>query len=135
MWTCPSCGRAFKRRSQMHTCEVFDLERHLSGKSSDVVGLYHLLAAAVSGMESVEIVPMKSSILFRVKTVFATVTVRRNWLDVYLALEAEYLGDRVRRTERISARRFAHHVRLQSPDDLDEELMAWLTEAHMLSAE
>jgi predicted transport protein len=123
------------KRNQMHTCEVFDLERHLSGKSSEIVGLYHLLAAAVSDMECVEIVPMRSSVLFRVRTVFATVKVRKRWLDVYLALEAEYLGDRVQRTERISARRFAHQVRLQSPDDIDEELTGWLAEAHRISAE
>ncbi len=135
MWTCPSCGRAFKQRNQMHTCEVFDLERHLTGKSSGIAGLYHLLAGAVSKMGSVEIVPMKSSILFRVKTVFATVRVRRHWLDVYFSLAYELRGERIRTIEKASAARFVHRVRVSSPDDVDDELLGWLAEARELSSE
>ena len=134
MWTCPSCGRRFKQSNQMHTCGVFDLERHLVGKSSSVVALYHLLAAAICKMREVEVVPMKSSILFRVKTVFATVTVRRNWLDLNFSMSRELPVGRIRRIDQASAGRFVHAVRLSSPDDIDDELLGWLADARALSA-
>ena len=117
----------------MHTCEVFDLDRHLTGKSSAIVGLYHLLAAAASEMGPVEFVPMKSSILFRVKTVFATVTVRRRWLDVLLCLARELAAERARFVEQASAARFIHRVRISSPEDIDDEFLGWLAEARDLS--
>lgn len=134
MWTCPSCGRSFKQINQMHSCEVFDLERHLVGKSSAIVGLYHLLAGAMRGMESVETVPMKSTILFRVNTVFASVAVRRQWLDVYFTLASRQASERIRFVERASATRFVHRIRISSPDDIDEQLTGWLAEARALSA-
>ncbi len=119
----------------MHTCETYDLEWHLAGKSAAVVAMYHLLVEAVGSLGEMEVVPMKSSILLRVKTAFVNVTVRRKWLDIYFAVDGERSGRRIRRTERISARRFAHSVRIEDPDDIDDELMAWLAEARALSAQ
>jgi hypothetical protein len=119
----------------MHTCETYDLEWHLSGKSAAAVALYHLLVDAAGNLGEMEIVPMKSSILFRLTTAFASVTVRRKWLDINFAVEGERSSSRIRRTERISARRFAHSVRIEDPDDIDDELVEWLAEARALSAE
>ena len=134
MWTCSSCGRRFKQRNQMHTCAVYNLDRHLTGKSAAVVAIYHLLAGHVGELGAVEIVPMKSSILFRVKTAFATVSIRGNWVDVYFSLRSEYSSARFRNVVQVSAARFVHGVRLESPDDIDEELLGWLSKARALSS-
>jgi hypothetical protein len=32
MWACPSCGRSFANRNQVHTCAALgDLDRHFTG--------------------------------------------------------------------------------------------------------
>jgi len=117
----------------MHTCEVFDLERHLAGRSAAVVATYHVLAGAVADLGEVEIVPMKSSILFRVQTAFVSVVIRRKWVDVYFSLARKNESPRTRSIVRASAGRFVHRVRLDSPDDIDEEMKGWLSEARTLS--
>ncbi len=133
MWICPSCGRSFKQVSQSHSCETFTIDHHLWNKPSDVVALYHLLAAAVGRFGDVRIEPMKSRILFRGQTVFATVLVRRRWLEVYILLPREESSDLIRKTIQVSAGRFAHELRVDDPNRIDDPLISLLREAFDLS--
>jgi hypothetical protein len=86
LWTCPRCRRQFKNRNQAHSCGQFAVEQLLEGRPSEVVELYDRFTELVLRCGEVVVAPTKTRVLFKVRTVFATVAVTRNWLDAIFVL-------------------------------------------------
>ncbi len=63
---------------------------------------------------------------------FAAVTLRRHWIDGHVVLARHLESPRFRRIETISPRNHVHSFRLTTPDDIDEEFVAWLAEVYQV---
>lgn len=129
LWICPLCRRQFKNRNQAHSCGQFTIEQHLEGKHPEVIDLYERLADLVQRCGQVVLAPTQTRILFKVRTVFATVAVSNNWLDLVLVLGRRLKNRRIRKAQE-EYPGIVHFLRIAKVQDLDDVLASWLQEAY-----
>jgi hypothetical protein len=131
MWSCPRCGRTFAAVNQTHTCAALgDLDRHFAGTQPLVRETFDRILAAVRRLGPVSVLPEKTRIALHVRMSFAAFTPRARWLNGHLVLARRIDSPRFRRIETYSPRNVLHAFRLTSPDEVDDELIGWLTEAY-----
>ena len=116
------------------TTAGFAVERHFVGKDAIVRRIYDRLTEALGALGPITEEPKKTSIHLVNATALAGVATRRDYLILTVKGDRELMSPRIRKTERVSARRFHHELKLTSPADVDEELIGWLREAYSLSA-
>jgi hypothetical protein len=129
LWTCPYCRRQFAHRNQAHSCGRFTVEELLDGKPPEMVELYERLADLIRGSGAVVVAPSKTRVLFKVRTVFATVGVSKSWLDVVLVLGRRVKHRRIRKAQE-EYPGIVHFLRIEKAEDLDDDLIGWLQEAY-----
>jgi hypothetical protein len=130
LWQCPACGRAFANRNQSHACGRHALEPHFAARDAVVRALFDAVAAAIARIGPVTVLPEKTRIAFQVRMSFAAVVPRRRWLDGHLVLARRVEHPRFRRVETFSPRNHLHVFRLERPEEVDAEFVAWLREAY-----
>jgi Domain of unknown function (DUF5655) len=129
LWTCPRCRRQFKNRNQAHSCGQFTVEQLLDGKPQEVVELYERLADVVHRCGEVLIAPTNTRVLFKVRTVFASVAVSKNWLDGVFVLGRRLKHRRIKKAQE-EYPGIVHFLRIEKIEDLDADLASWLQEAY-----
>lgn len=90
-----------------------------------------LLSLAVIGPVRTE--PKKTSIHLLRETGFAGAHPKKAWLDLTIRSEKPIKSARVRAQEQVSKNRWHQDVRLESPDDVDAEVVEWLRSAYDLA--
>lgn len=95
------------------------------------------LAAALieraSALDGVAVDPKGTCIHLNRRVAFAGLHPRRTALLLNLRTSKPIESDRIRKVERASANRFHNELLLESPGELDGELMGWIAEAHALA--
>ena len=97
-------------------------------------GAYDALLAKLVSLGPVVVEPKKTSVHLKIRTAFAGVHARKDHLIVQIVLDAPVTSGRVFKTEQVSKNRFHNHVRVASPQDVDDELMSWLRSAYQLNS-
>jgi hypothetical protein len=72
----------------------------------------------------------KTRIAFHARMSFAAFTVHRHFLDGHVVLAREIRSPRFRRVEVYSRSNMVHAFRLVRPEEVDDEVRAWLAEAY-----
>ena len=129
LWTCPRCRRQFKNRNQAHSCGQFTVQQLLDGKPQEIVELYEGFDDLIRKCGEVVVAPTKTRILFKVRTVFATVAVSKNWLDVVFVLGRRLKHRRIKKAQE-EYPGIVHFLRVENEEDLDADLASWLQEAY-----
>jgi hypothetical protein len=136
LWTCPDCRRTFANRNQTHTCAPpRSLDDHFAGVEPHVRATFDRVRAVIEALGPVTVLPEKTRIAFHVRMSFAAVTARRRWLDGHVVLARRLDSPRFRRIDAFSPRNVVHAFRLASPDEVDDEVRAWFTEAYRVGEE
>jgi hypothetical protein len=131
MWTCPACGRDFANRNQSHACRPLgDLDRHFEKKDPSVRATFDRLLEVVTALGPVSVLPETTRIALHARMSFAALMPRRRWLDGHVVLARRLESPRFRSIEIYSPRNVLHTFRLASPDEVDQEVAAWLREAY-----
>jgi Domain of unknown function (DUF5655) len=130
LWRCKKCGRDFAKRNQSHACCRYDIEDRFDGKRPEIRALFDRVVAVIRELGPVRILPEKTRIAFQVRMSFAQVTPRAHWLDGHVVLARRLEHPRFRKVQTISTRNHVHTFRLVTPQDVDREFRAWLTEAY-----
>lgn len=68
------------------------------------------------------------------RTALAGVATRKGHLVLTIKSDRRIASPRIHKSEQTSASRFHHEVKLQSPTEVDDELVGWLEAAYALSA-
>ena len=129
VWTCPRCRRQFANRNQSHSCGQFTVEGLLDGKPPEIVELYERLAEVIERCGEIVVAPTKTRILFKVRTVFASVAVNKNWLDVLFVLGRRLKHRRIKKAQK-EYPGIVHFLRVERGEDVDDDLANWLQEAY-----
>jgi hypothetical protein len=130
MWRCPDCGRTFRRQAQPHSCRTMNLEDrlphdHVMRPVFDC--LRHRLTSAVGACD---VVALPCCIHLVGEHDFVAVLPRRDRLEVRFALPLELDSRRVKRSAQIARSSWKHSVDITADDDVDDELLGWLHQAH-----
>ena len=133
MWTCPKCNRQFRNTNQDHSCQVTDPESHFLHKQPGVFATFEKLQHEVLKFEGARIISVKNAILFQAKSNFLAVKPKKAILDIEFILDAPADVFPVHKTVRISKSKWAHFVRLESPDEVDDQLKNWIFESYLIA--
>jgi hypothetical protein len=133
MWRCPHCGREFAQPNQRHSCAVYTLEPHFEGKSAAVRQTYDQLLAAAGRLGPMRTDPRHASIHLVNRVTFGGIHTRKNYLYLELVIDRSATSSRLQKSEQVSANRYHLTFRLDSADDVDEEMVALLEEAYRLA--
>jgi hypothetical protein len=100
----------------------------LDPRPQEMVEVYEQLAETVQRCGEVVVAPTKTRVLFKVRTVFATVAVSQNGLDVVFVLGRRLKYRRIRKVQE-EYPGVVHCLRVEKAADLDANLAGWLQEA------
>jgi hypothetical protein len=133
-WRCPACRREFVKLRQSHSCAPSGLEEHFRGRDPHLREIFDALVSRLRKIGPVKVDPVKTSINFVARRHLAGVTVRGTYLRVGFYAPKRIVDPRIVHFERLGPDRFGHSVVLESVDDIDEQLMAWLAAAYAMRA-
>src|SRR5262249_1569666 len=123
MWNCPKCGRSFKYPTDYHSCVRVTEEELLAKAGENIKVAYQKIRAAVTGFGDMTIDCSKSGIYFKNGSSFLAVTPRKATMDIEFILPIEVTEFPIIKTLRMSKNRIAHSVKLDSVDDIDEQVL------------
>jgi hypothetical protein len=129
-WRCPQCGRRFRQRTREHSCDVRSLAAHTDRGSPQVQEMVGVVLDTIAGLGPHAVVPLKTMIVVRAGSNFASLVVRRDSLEVGFILPRTLKNRRIHKTERLGPTKYAHTTRLASSADIDTQLAGWLRQAY-----
>lgn len=132
LWTCPRCGKRYVTPNMWHSCVRVTVRDHLKGRPRHLVELYRAIGRMVRSCgPGVRTVSSKTKTGWMVRARFAGVEFRRDHLVLSFWLKRPIRSRRLRR-EHYGGRDFGYRLPVRAPDDLDDEVRAWLCEAYLV---
>lgn len=116
------------------TANGFNVRSHFAGKDASVKATYDRLLQKTRQFGRVSEEPKKTSIHLVNRTAFAGVATRKGSIILTVKSDRQLSSPRIHKSERTSANRFHHEVKLGAPSEVDAELVKWLKDAYELSA-
>jgi Domain of unknown function (DUF5655) len=130
-WTCPQCDRTFGRRNQSHTCVPSStLDDYFAGRPPLQREICDAIIGHLRTLGPVNVDPVQVVVLFKRSSTFAEVRAKRDRLTLTFLLSRAVQSPRFARAVPTSANRTAYFVDLRHADDIDDELVDWLTESY-----
>ena len=134
MWSCPSCGRSFKRKGQQHSCALVSEESLFEKKGAvELRPLYEKLVAAIKSIGHFSTEPIApNTIFFKAASTFMAIKLKK------AAMEVEFYSDHLEENKQvikslqISKYRVVHVVSLQNEGDISDELIKWIAFSYSL---
>jgi hypothetical protein len=112
----------------------YTLDALFAGKDQVVRAIYNRLLAMLGELGQFTEEPKKTSIHLVNKVGFAGIHPRKAYMYLNLRTKQPLESPRIAKREQVSKSRYHNEVKLETPDDVDDELRAWLKEAYELSA-
>ena len=133
-WTCPECARSFGRRNQPHECTpALTVEEYFATGPEFERPIFEVVRAHLESLGPVVVEPVAVGVFFKRSRTFAELRPKTRWVTLSFILPTQVMADRVSRRVRISGVRTYHETKLRTPADVDDEVLAWLTEAYLSS--
>lgn len=133
LWTCPKCGRKFVTRNMWHACGPYTVETFLAGKGDQARTLFHRFVELIERCGPYEVAPAKTRVAFMARVRFAGVSrVSDRGMTIGFALPKPIQSPRLSKVEQIAPGWHGHWMRIKDPDELDEEVLAWLRESYRM---
>ena len=95
--------------------------------------VYDAILAATAKFGDVKAEEKKTSVHLVAKTGFAGVHPRKGAVILNIRTDAPIKSDRIRKLEKVSAKRFHNEMLIESPAGVDREVVGWLKSAYALS--
>ena len=112
----------------------FTVKSHFENKDAAVRNIYDGLLKSAKKFGPVREEPKKTSIHLVNRTAFAGVATRKSAIVLTIKSDRKLSSPRIHKSERTSANRFHHEVKIASPAEVDAELVKWLKDAYEMSA-
>lgn len=134
-WECPECGRTFARTRQGHECApAMTLEEYFSTGPERERPIYEAVKAHLDTLGPVIVEPVSVGIFLKRPATVAQLRPATRWVDLTFSLGRQVRHAQIVRKPTAHNGRYWHAVRLTGPEDLDEEILGWLTEAYLAAA-
>jgi predicted transport protein len=133
MWTCPKCGREFKRKDQQHTCTLISKEVLFARRPLELKHLYGKIVKQLKKIgEYREETVRPDVIFFKTKSTFLAVKVKKDHLDIEFFLDHLENVPPVSKYLRTSKNRVAHVVPVDRDEEINEQLIDWIKTSYLL---
>ena len=109
------------------------MDEYLAGQPPELRRTYRAVLKALAKLGPVDIDPVSVGIMVKRARTFCELRPRRDAVELSFKLSGPIADSRIRKTVRSSTHRQAHFVDLRSPQDVDEQLLAWLAQSYLQS--
>lgn len=103
------------------------------GKDPALRATFDYLLQQLRPFGAVKVAPKQTSIHLEKNSGFAGVHPRKSYFNIEFRTDYKIDAPRITRVQQLSARRFEHTVKVESKNDVDEQLLTWLKSAYELS--
>ena len=136
MWVCPECHRRFGRTRQGHECApALSVEEYFSTGPPFERPIFELVLKHLQTLDSeVWYEPLSVGIFFKRRTSFLQLRTMTKWVAVCFNLKRRIASDRITRNIIEHNGRQYHVVNVSHRDEVDAELLDWITEAWHVDA-
>lgn len=133
MWTCPKCHRTFRSTNQAHSCKQVDKESFFIRRPQHLRKLYDIIKKGVMKFGEVrEEAVLPDVIYFKTKSTFLAIKVKKSWLDIEFFLDHLEDVHPVKKYLQTSKHRFVHLVSIDGEEDIDRQLIDWISDSYKL---
>lgn len=130
LWTCPDCGNRFVTKKLWHSCGRFSLEDLFASAEPQALDLARQYVRLLETVGDVEVIPQRTRLTALARVRFAGAVPRKKGFIANFALRHGVEHDRIVKVERHGPNWWTHHVRIESENDLDDQLRYWLQESY-----
>ena len=130
VWICPNCHARLISKNLWHSCGNFTIEDLFAGAKPRVLELACKFVSLAQSLGDVQVIPQKTRLVCVARVRFAGLYPRKTGFRVGFALRRWLRHSRIVKTTDYGPRWRGHFVDIRSEGDLDDELRAWLQEAH-----
>lgn len=137
LWTCPECDRRFGKRNQQHECApAMTLDDYFSTGPERERPIFDAVWEHLDGLEDDEgngvyVEPVSVGIFFKRRRTFAQLRPMTRWVALSFNLNRRLVDDRLSRKVVEHGGRHYHVVNIAGPDEIDDRIRDWLTEAFL----
>ena len=129
-WECPACGREFGKR-QSHFCiPALSVDTYFAARPAVEREIFEAVREHVESLGPVIVEPVGVGILFKRRRTFAELRPKTKWVELGFGLNRLAEHPRITRTTRTATGRTYHGVRLRSAEDVDAQVLDWLSESY-----
>ena len=135
-WTCPECKREFGRNKQSHECApAMSLDEYFSTGPPHEKPIFDAVRTHIDALGDVHVEPVSVGIFLKGTRTFAQLRPKQKWVALSLSLRHAVDHPRIGRKVVPYSGRHYHVFNLRSPEDFDDRIRGWLTEAYLDGAE
>jgi hypothetical protein len=135
LWTCPKCGHRFVTKNLWHSCGRHTLASHFAGADPVIRRTFNRWRELARSNGPVTVYAQKSRIIFMVRLRFGGATVHKTWLDARLWLKRRPSHPLTHRLYDLGSLGYDFHVKLTSPDQIDQRLETLMSEAYTIGCQ
>lgn len=131
MWTCPECQRRFGRANQGHECSpAMSVDEYFETGPEFERPIFERVLAHFRTLDpDIWFEPVSVGIFFKRRTSFVQLRTMTKWVAVAFNLDRKLEHGRLSRKVIEHSGRYYHVVNVRTADEVDDELLEWLTEA------
>lgn len=132
MWTCAKCGRIFRKAKQPHSCRKIPPEQHFRNKEK-AKGLFECLVEQINKrVGHCTIISLPCCLHLFGHDDFMAVLPKKYGLEVRFSLNRRLVSSRLKQSVPVSQKSYKNCINVNDKEEIDEELINWLTEAYRL---
>lgn len=135
LWKCPKCGHRFVTANLWHSCGNFRLGDHFAGKPPDLRRAFDAYVRLARRCGPVTVYAQKTRIVIQARVRFAGAVIRSTYVDASIWLKYQAEHPLLVRVESFGRLGYGHHFRLQTPDDVDDDLGLLMRNAYLVGVQ
>jgi hypothetical protein len=133
-WTCPHCHRRFRRPGQGHECApAMTVDEYFATGPPHERPVFDAVVAHVDTLPGVHVEPLSVGIYLKRDQTFAVLSPKTRWVALGFSLPRVETSGRIARKVEPAGPRWWHWVNLRGPEEVDDQVRDWLTEAYLCS--
>jgi hypothetical protein len=133
-WTCPECARTFGRRNQSHEClPAVSVDEYFAARPDWERPIFEEVLDHLEMVGEVRVEAVEVGIFFKRLRTFAELRPMRNRLRLSVLLSRRLRHPRIVKRWEGSGVRSAYFIDLRQPEEVDDDVRDWLTEAYLAS--
>jgi hypothetical protein len=134
-WTCSECGRQFGRNKQSHECSpAMTLTEYFSTGPPIEKPIFDAVYAHLDTLGPVHVEPVSVGIFFKQPRKFAQLRPMTKWVALSFSLTHKVDHRLMSRKPIAHGGHYYHVINLRGPEDVDDQIRGWLTEAYLDSS-
>jgi Domain of unknown function (DUF5655) len=130
-WTCPECGRQFRRTRQSHECApAMTLDEYFSTGPPHERPVFEAVMAHLATLGPVHVEPVSVGIFIKRDGSFMELRPMERWVAMSFPLRRRAQHRTIVRKVMQWHGRYYHIANVRQPEDLDEALLDLITESY-----